>query len=224
MINKLLQYMKEQELDGFYVSSKINVSYISGYTGDDSCLFITPNCYYFLTDARYTEQAQKECPDYKILDTRSLPYSRGKLLENLAEEQNVKRIGFEEDQISFQIYRGLTEESKREWVPTSGVIEEMRMIKTPQEIQYLRNACDISCRAFERIIKDIKPGVTEKELAAKLSLYMVMEGADTMPYGNILISGARTSLLHGIPSSKAIEYGDFVLMGFGCHDPYCSSR
>ena len=58
--------------------------------------------------------------------------------------------------------------------------------------------------------------MTEKELAARLSLYMVMEGADTMPYGNILISGARTSLLHGIPSSKAIEYGDFVLMDFGC--------
>lgn len=45
---------------------------------------------------------------------------------------------------------------------------------------------------------------------------MVMEGADTMPYGNILISGARTSLLHGIPSEKAVEYGDFVLMDFGC--------
>lgn len=216
MVKKLLQYMKEQGLDGFFVSSKINVSYISGYTGDDSRLFITPNCYYFLTDARYTEQAAKECPDYKILDTRSFSFGMGTLLEKLAEEQNVARIGFEEDVISFQTYRALTADSKREWVPTSGVIEEMRTIKTPEEIQYLRNACDISCRAFERIIKDIKPGVTEKELAAKLSLYMVMEGADTMPYGNILISGARTSLLHGIPSSKAIEYGDFVLMDFGC--------
>ena len=92
----------------------------------------------------------------------------------------------------------------------------MRIIKTPEEIQYLRNACAISCRAFDRLLPDIRPGVTEKELAARLSLYMVMEGADTMPYGNILISGARTSLLHGIPSSKAIEYGDFVLMDFGC--------
>ena len=71
-------------------------------------------------------------------------------------------------------------------------------------------------RQFEKIIKDIRVGVTEKELASKLSHYMVMEGADTKPYGGILISGARTSLLHGIPSSKAIEYGDLVLMDYGC--------
>ncbi|MFR3283821.1 MAG: M24 family metallopeptidase [Clostridium fessum] len=62
----------------------------------------------------------------------------------------------------------------------------------------------------------MRVGITEKELAARLSLYMVLEGADTQPYGNILISGARTSLLHGIPSQKAIEYGDLVLMDYGC--------
>ncbi|WP_287450188.1 M24 family metallopeptidase, partial [Sellimonas sp.] len=62
----------------------------------------------------------------------------------------------------------------------------------------------------------IRVGVTEKELASRLSHYMVMEGADTKPYGGILISGARTSLLHGIPSSKSIEYGDLVLMDYGC--------
>ena len=55
-----------------------------------------------------------------------------------------------------------------------------------------------------------------KELASRLSHYMVMEGSDPKPYGNILISGARTSLLHGIPSSTAVEYGDFVLMAYGC--------
>ena len=81
---------------------------------------------------------------------------------------------------------------------------------------YLRAACEIASRAFDKIIKDIRVGMTEKELASRLSHYMVMEGADTKPYGGILISGARTSLLHGIPSSKAIEYGDFVLMDYGC--------
>lgn len=104
-------------------------------------------------------------------------------------------------------------------------METFRSIKTPQEIEYLRAACEISCRAFEHILGDIRVGVTEKELAAKLSAYMVMEGADTQPYGNILISGARTSLLHGIPSGKAIEYGDFVLMDFGCQfNGYLSDR
>ena len=96
------------------------------------------------------------------------------------------------------------------------MIEEIRSHKTKEEIEYARIACDITCRAFERILEDIRVGITEKELAARLSLYMVLEGADTQPYGNILISGKRTSLLHGIPSEKAVEYGDFVLMDFGC--------
>ena len=95
-------------------------------------------------------------------------------------------------------------------------IEEFRSIKRPEEIECLRISCDIASRAYEKIQKDIRVGITEKELAARLSLYMVLEGADTQPYGNILISGARTSLLHGIPSQKAIEYGDLVLMDYGC--------
>ena len=66
-------------------------------------------------------------------------------------------------------------------------------------IGYLRASCEIACRAFDRILDDIRVGVTEKELAARLSSYMVFEGADTKPYGNILISGPNTSLLHGIP-------------------------
>ena len=75
---------------------------------------------------------------------------------------------------------------------------------------------DIASRSFDKIIKDIRIGITEKELASRLSMYMVMEGAATKPYGNIPISGPRTSLLHGIPSSRAIGYGDLVLMDYGC--------
>lgn len=101
-------------------------------------------------------------------------------------------------------------------VPTVNVIEKFRSVKNSEEEGYLRAACEIASRAFDKIIKDIRVGMTEKELASRLSHYMVMEGADTKPYGGILISGARTSLLHGIPSSKAIEYGDFVLMDYGC--------
>ena len=102
-------------------------------------------------------------------------------------------------------------------VPTVNVIEEFRSVKTKRRGRILYG---LHARShpehFDKIIKDIRVGMTEKELASRLSHYMVMEGADTKPYGGILISGARTSLLHGIPSSKAVEYGDFVLMDYGC--------
>lgn len=211
----LLHYMKQHDLDAFFLAKKQNIRYISGYTGDDSYLVITPNKFYFLTDPRYTEQAALECPDYQIVLWKNFG-SIGECVAKLLQEQHSQSMGFEADVLNYLFYSQLEQNVSAKLVPTTNVVETFRSVKTPQEIEYLRAACDISCRAFEHILEDIRVGVTEKELAAKLSAYMVMEGADTQPYGNILISGARTSLLHGIPSSKAVEYGDFVLMDFGC--------
>lgn len=142
--------------------------------------------------------------------------SIGKALAYAAEKVGAKTIGFEAAHLTVEQYQNLQSEVKAELVPADGIIEEFRSIKRPEEIECLRISCDIASRAYEKIQKDIRVGITEKELAARLSLYMVLEGADTQPYGNILISGARTSLLHGIPSQKAIEYGDLVLMDYGC--------
>ena len=142
--------------------------------------------------------------------------SIGKALAYAAEKVGAKTIGFEAAHLTVEQYQNLQSEVKAELVPADGIIEEFRSIKKPEEIECLRISCDIASRAYEKIQKDIRVGITEKELAARLSLYMVLEGADTQPYGNILISGARTSLLHGIPSQKAIEYGDLVLMDYGC--------
>ncbi|CAB1244609.1 MAG: Xaa-Pro peptidase family protein [Clostridiales bacterium] len=216
MVEKLLAYMEKNGLDGFFFAKRENVRYISEFTGADSYLFITKEKQYFLTDLRYTEQASIECPNFEIYVWRKPGKSLGDAVEFLSEKHGLKHIGFEADGLNYGQYLEFSKVVKTELVPTNDVVEKMRSIKTPQEIQYQRVACDISCRAFERLLKDIRVGVTEKELAAKLSLYMVLEGADTQPYGNILISGARTSLLHGIPSEKAVEYGDFVLMDFGC--------
>lgn len=215
MEEKLISYMDEAGLDAFFVARTENVRYISGYTGADSYLLLTRERRIFLTDPRYSEQAGLECPDYEIVNWRACGSMEEAVCSLLPKDKAV-RLGFEDREMNFARYDALKRLICGELVPTENVIETMRSIKTPQEIAYLRAACEISCRALDRLLPEIRPGVTEKELAAKLSLYMVQEGADTMPYGNILISGARTSLLHGIPSSKPIEYGDFVLMDFGC--------
>ncbi len=216
MEKNLLAYMEKEGLDGFFIATKENVRYISGFTGADSYLLITKDKYYFITDPRYTEQAGIECPAYELYVWRTVGKTVGDAIGCLAERHKLKYIGFEGSGMSYDQYNSFSKVVQAELVPTTQVIEKMRSIKTPREIEYLRAACEISCRAFSRIIRDIRVGITEKELAAKLSLYMVVEGADTQPYGNILISGARTSLLHGIPSNKAVEYGDLVLMDFGC--------
>lgn len=215
MLTKLIDYMKQQDIEGFFVAKPMNVRYISKYSSDDAYLFITENDYYFITDPRYTEQAQLECPDYKIINWREKGNSIGGAVKALIESLNISNFAFEGDSINYNMYSELSFANAK-LIPLTGVIEKLRAVKSPEEIHNLRAACQIADRAFERIIKDIRVGVTEKELASRLSHYMVTEGADTKPYGNILISGKRTSLLHGIPSNKVVEYGDFVLMDYGC--------
>lgn len=215
MIEKIVQYLIENGIDAFFVSNPQNVRYISSYTGDDSYLLITQGNRYFITDPRYTEQAQQECPDYEIVNHRE----RGgvaDMIKYLTEQLKVKILAFEGEHVTYTMYDEIRTKIMADTVSVTGVIEKLRAVKTPEEIHNLRVACQIADRAFDRIIKDIRVGITEKELASRLSHYMVTEGSDTKPYGNILISGKRTSLLHGIPSNKTIEYGDFVLMDYGC--------
>ena len=216
MEQRLLEIMEKRGWDGFYICKHQSVRYVSGYTGDDSFLLITKEKRYFITDPRYTEQALMECPGYELVEWRRRGCSPEESAAAIALENNLKSIAFEEDYITYIRYKDLRNGCSAELVPTTNIIEDLRSIKSEKELYYQRAACDISCRAFEKIIQDIRVGITEKELAALLSYYMVIEGADTQPYGNILISGVRTSLLHGKPSSKAIEYGDFVLMDYGC--------
>ena len=216
-LTQLREYMEKERLDAFYIAKPANVRCISGFTGEDSFLFITKANQYFITDARYTEQASYECPDYELVNWRiNFGCSMGKAVAYCADKDGVKTIGFEQDHLTFEKWNSMQAELSAEMVPTLNVIEGFRAIKTPEEIKNLTVACDIASRAFEKIIKDIRPGVTEKEIASRLAHYMVMEGADTKPYGGIVISGAKSSLLHGIPDSKPIEYGDFVLMDYGC--------
>ena len=213
---RILPWFKENVADALFLKKQANVRWISGFKGADTCVMVTANGGFLITDPRYTEQAEIEAPDFTLVNWRAVGGSVIKALASIVKENNIKSLAFESDVLSFGEYSELRKLVDIELVPTQGVVEELRSIKTPQEIEYLRNACEISCRAFWRILDDIRVGVTEKELAAKLSAYMVMEGADTQPYGNILISGPNTSLLHGIPSDRTVHYGDFVLMDYGC--------
>ena len=213
---RILPWFKENVADALFLKKQANVRWISGFKGADTCVMVTANGGFLITDPRYTEQAEIEAPDFTLVNWRAVGGSVIKALASIVKENNIKSLAFESDVLSFGEYSELRKLVDIELIPTQGVVEELRSIKTPQEIEYLRNACEISCRAFWRILDDIRVGVTEKELAAKLSAYMVMEGADTQPYGNILISGPNTSLLHGIPSDRTVHYGDFVLMDYGC--------
>ena len=215
MKEKLLAYIEKEKLDAFYIHRPENVRYISGYSGGDAYLLILPHIQYLISDPRCLEHAQSECPDFECVDWRPL----GSIPAGLAhfmEKENVHTVGCEADCLNIQFYQDIQKLYPCQMVPTEGVIEAFRTVKTAKEIQDIRTACDISSKAFNYICDYIRPGVTEKELEARLAAYMQSNGAHVKTSPNIVISGAKTSMLHGTPSMKAVEHGDLVLMDYGC--------
>jgi Xaa-Pro aminopeptidase len=214
MVSKLLIEMGKMDIKAIFVFNIHNVRYLSQYKSDDAYLLITNKNKYFLTDPRYIEQAESECKDFIIVNWRK--FGRlGDAIASLVDQDHIDRLYIEDSNISFNNYSQIQNAVSCEVFPLKGMIEEMRMVKSLQEIEYSKLACEIGDRAFNRILMEIKPGVSENELSAKLAYFLKSEGSDARCYENILISGPRTSLLHGIPSERKIQYGDLVLMDFG---------
>ena len=214
MKNKLLKIMQKYQVDAYFISKYENVRYLSGYTGRDAWLLITLEEAYLLTDPRNEEQAEKECSDYKIVNWQ-IYGNVASCVGELVKKNHVEKLAYEKKAVSIQLYHNLSEKVGAKLEGLDDQLEQMRSIKTNEEIHNLRCACNLACKAFEMLLNDIRVGITEKELESKLSYYMVSMGGDTKPNFNLLISGKRTSLLHGMPSTKSIEYGDLVLMDFG---------
>lgn len=206
--------MEEHEIDAFFISQIHNVRYLSGYKSDDAYLLITKDKRYLLTDPRYVEEASDNAKGYQTINWREYN-SVGCAVADLISGDKIKNLYFEENNISFDLFNQLQKEINVKLSPIEGAIENLRSIKSVDEIAFLRKACEIGDRAFNQILKDIRVGVTERQLSAKLGYYLKNEGSDARGYENITLSGARTSLLHGIPSDKQIEEGDLILMDFG---------
>lgn len=215
-LSRLKEVMRSQGIDGFFISKVPNVRYISGFTDSGAYLFITPEKQYVITDGRYTEQAEKQCPGFIVEKWARPGNTLGQSVEAIAKENNISKIAFEQEVVSFSLYEKLKNcLTTAQLVPTDGIIEDLRYVKDEEEIECTRKAAIIADKAFSKILDFVKVGMTEKEVALELEYYMKKEGADGLAFDTILISGAKTSLLHGQPGDKVIEDGDFLLFDYG---------
>lgn len=107
--------------------------------------------------------------------------------------------------------------------PYQQPISAFRASKEPWELELMRKAQEITDKAFEEMCKVVKVGMTEKEVEAELIYRLYKNGADGLPFQPIVVSGPNTSMPHGVPGERVLEYGDFVTMDFGClYKGYCS--
>jgi len=216
-ISQLQQLLQTLHIDGLLVSSEANISYLSGFTGDSSRLFISKKAACFVTDGRYTEQATQEChPDIEIFKWIDDDRFGVKTYLQVCENLNIKQLGIEEERMMVSEYLKLVSEAANIDIrPVSGIVEKQRLQKDKKEIASLRKACEISVSALEKTLESVKPGISESDIANILEFNMKKLGSEGISFDTIVLSGERTSLLHGQPSSQKIKKGDFLLFDFG---------
>ena len=176
-----------------------------------------------MTDSRYIEAAQKQAaPGVEvILTTRERPLMS--ILRELADKLGVEKLGAEEEKLSHAAYLRLEKALDRALLPAQALLVELRSCKTREELASLVAAQRIAEKALEEVLPMLKPGAVEREIAAELTYRMRLHGAEGNSFDPIVVTGAKSSMPHGVPGDEVISSGDFVTMDFGCiKDGYCS--
>ncbi|HYE81795.1 MAG TPA: Xaa-Pro peptidase family protein [Clostridia bacterium] len=215
-VQKLVETLRAKELDGILLLKDSNIRYISGFTGSESYVVISTKTRTFITDSRYTEQAESECDGFEVVRWRSPMLGLVETIQKVCKANGVKVLGFEQDKVTYELYEKLAKGLPGvKLVPTSGLVEGIRYVKDEAEIECIRTAAKIADEAFEELLKHIKAGTTEKDTERELQYLIKKKGADDIGFPIIVASGKRGSLPHAIPSDKEIEKGDFITFDFG---------
>lgn len=221
-LQKLENSLDDLQIDAVLIRDSYNRRYLSGFTGSNAYLYISKNTKKLLTDFRYTEQANKQSPDFDIIDYTKIGLL--KILNDIIDKDNAKTIGFEDETISYKEFITYEKGLKNvELLPIGDTVEKIRMIKDEEELRCIQKAASIGDLAYEHILKFVKPGVTEKEVALEIETCMKKNGAENLSFDTIVASGLNSSKPHAEPSDKKIKEGDFVTLDFGCiYKGYCS--
>lgn len=209
---KIRKSLQELNLDALMVASPINRRYVTGFTGSAGIAIVSAEEAVFITDFRYTEQATNQAKGFTVIEHKQLIEDEVKAqLDRL----KVKRLGFEKNHITYATYDKYNELFDAELVPTSEIVEKIRLIKTPDELAILKKAAQIADAAFEHIIGYIKPGVKEIEVSNELEFFMRKQGATQSSFDTIVASGYRSAMPHGVASTKEIQAGELVTLDYG---------
>ena len=177
-IKKVYELMDKEGLDALLIDSPENRYYLTGFTGTAGRVLFTGKGAYFITDFRYVEQAKKQTEGYEIVELSS-NFEKG--LNELLKKDGVKRLGFESKAISHEQFLKYNEVLEVELQKTTDLIEGLRVIKGPEEIEKIKKAVEITDAAFAHILGIIKPGVTEREVALELEFFQKRMGETKMP-------------------------------------------
>lgn len=213
----------EKNLDAILITDEKNQRYATGFAFTDGFVLVTREKAWLLTDSRYIEAAGNTVDGCITVQMFDREHSRLSLAIAALQEAGVSRLGAEERKLNHGEYLELEKALGMPLLPAQDILSSLRAAKSPEEIEYMRQAQRISEQALEETLQVIRPGMTEREVAAELVYRMLRHGSEGNSFDPIVITGSKTSLPHGVPGDKVICNGDFLTMDFGCLKyGYCS--
>jgi len=224
-LEKLRRLLTEKDIAALFVSQPDNRRYLSGFDGSTGLLLITQKDNILATDSRYTEQAGRQALDYEILEIKG---DLGGWMPALANRLGLKELHFETEHLTFAAVQNLGQSlaksaSGPRLTPAGGLVESLRAVKEPVEIELITRAAQMCDAAFEHILGLTMAGMTEEEVAWELERFLRERGSQPLPFEVIVASGPNSALPHARPTNRPIGPGEPVLIDFGARvDGYSS--
>lgn len=221
-LKQIAAKLPDYHLDALLITSEPGEYYATGFHGEGYVL-VTSRKNYYTTDSRYIEAAAA----IENVDMTMIGAGKGHLelaVEHVKAE-GVRTLGIEEGYLSVADYERIRAAMPRgvELVSAQKLLTDLRAQKDEEELGYMRRAQACTDKAFAEILNFIKPGVTENEIAARLTYLMMNYGARKNSFDPIVASGPNGSMPHAIPTERKVGQGEFVTMDFGCMvEGYCS--
>ena len=222
-IARIQQALVQQNLDAILITDEKNQRYATGFPFTDGMVVVSREKAWLLTDSRYIEAAENvagACCAVQMFDRQ---HSLTDLIRAALSEAGAERLAAEDGQLSHARWAGLEKSLGRELLPAGSLMMNLRASKSQEEIESMIAAQRISEKALEEVLHIIKPGMTEKEVMAELVYHMLKNGSEGNSFDPIVVTGAKTSMPHGVPGDEVIRDGDFITMDFGSlKNGYCS--
>lgn len=221
-LEKIRQLITQQQLDGILISSVANIFYLTGYSNfspeERECyLLITPKKQYLLTDRRYIEAVEKTVPHFESIEiTGSFSYQE--VLKALSQKYKIITLGIEEDNLTVYEYKKWKKVFRK---IVAADLSNLRVIKEVGEIKTIQLACKLADQAVAEILKKLKLGITEKEIALEFEKIIKQKGE--LSFHTIIAFGENSAIPHHQTGNRKLKKGDFILIDCGSKvEGYCS--
>lgn len=222
--NTVKEALEKAELDAVLLTGKSNRFYASGFDADEEggVALVSRKGNFFFTDSRYLEAAESQIEDAAI-GCIDRDHSYMDWINEALELSGSKIVGFEEQQMTVADFRAYEKGLHCTLQEASSLLQALRQTKDAEELRRMEKAQEIAETAFSQLLRELRPGMTERQLAARLQYLAISSGAEKMSFDTIVASGPNGSMPHAVPTDRAVQEGEFITFDFGCvYGGYCS--